>query len=304
MTISWPGTLPGPLAADYVQEPKHNVLRTEMESGRARHRKRFPQAYSRLALSWAMTSTELSEFKTWLRLEAGPRFFDIDLMLDGAPRTVEARFTPADKVTITHTPPDLWRVDAVLEIRDQPRPITVPNIYGAHLGAIGEFSHGQQSSAGNADATLEVPTLAWPEFLPQAPIVDGYSQEPQFGLLRSSLETGLARQSSRHQNLSRVTLSWLMTDAQLVLFRQWLEYTVKSTSFFTITLKLDFDKVVRARFAIDEQPSIAYITENLWRVAAVLEVDDRTFAQPGTVPNVFGAGLGAIGQLAIGQGIA
>jgi hypothetical protein len=191
-------------------------------------------------------------------------------------------------------------VEAVLEISDQPQQPVIPNVYGDQLSAIGEFPMGQASVGGPGLEQIDY-GLFWPDSLP-CPLVEGYVQEPQFGLRRSELEIGTARQDSRNQILSRVTLGWVFTDEQLIIFRQWLEYTIKATSFFHIVLKLDFDMNVRARFIITEPPSIVFITTDTWRVSAVLEVDDRSFSEPGLVPNLYGSSLGALGEFSIGQG--
>jgi hypothetical protein len=52
MTITWPATLPLPTVQDYGVRRGEAILRTEMEVGPARQRKRFKQVLTRIAVRW------------------------------------------------------------------------------------------------------------------------------------------------------------------------------------------------------------------------------------------------------------
>jgi len=54
MPVSWPATLPLPTVEGYGIRPGEAILRTEMEAGPARQRKRFTQVPTRIAVRWLM----------------------------------------------------------------------------------------------------------------------------------------------------------------------------------------------------------------------------------------------------------
>jgi hypothetical protein len=299
----WPTSLPQcPLEINYVEQPHYNVVRTEMESGRARHRRRYPQVFAKLAMTWCMTGPQLAEFKRWLREDVGASFFEIDLLLDEAIETVTARFTPQDKITIEPLTPDLWRVDVVLEIKDIPDfdSALLTNIAGGVLGTIGEFALGEGEAVISSDGALNVG--AWPSALPDCPLITGFKQEPQLNIIRSNVDTDSAgRQDTRRTGLAVITLTWMMSGEQVMLFKQWIEKVLFFTSFFDISLRLDFTRTVRARFIPQQSPLITYVAPDLFQVDAQLEVDDRRSTSGETVANAYNANLGTLGEQAIGE---
>ena len=121
--VAWPTAyLPSaPLWAGFSMQPDPGVLRTPMESGLARQRRRFSTPLTIISVRWAMTPTQFVFFKSWISGAAafGGAFFDITLRLDeDAARQVEARFH--GKPRYTHAGVSGWIVDAELEVRDEP----------------------------------------------------------------------------------------------------------------------------------------------------------------------------------------
>lgn len=61
-------------------------------------------------------------------------------------------------------------------------------------------------------------TIEWPTSLPQSPLLEGYSDEPQDSVIRSEM-TGLTKQRNRYTAiLFDVTESYLMTPTQFNTF--------------------------------------------------------------------------------------
>ncbi len=114
----------------------------------------------------------------------------------------------------------------------------------------------------------------WPSELPQEPETANF--ERAFGTvsIRSNI-AGPARQTPRHEEApGRVNLSWLMTDAQMTQFAEWVENEAMcGAAFFSVTLALvDGSYAYSARFS--GSPSWDYVTVDLWRVYTQLEIID------------------------------
>ena len=120
MTISWPVTLPLPSIGGYSVHPGEAILRTEMEAGPARQRRRYTQVPSRISVRWIFRRDQFALFEAWYRWQAkeGGEWFEINL-LGGLGLVVhEARFTrPFDAKPRSGV---LWDVSSELEIRERP----------------------------------------------------------------------------------------------------------------------------------------------------------------------------------------
>lgn len=118
---AWPSTLPAPDNAGYAIEPLDPVLRSQMEVGADRTRRRTRARNDRITLSWSMTDAQLAIFRAWLDDDAtgaagGAAWFTIDLAIGGATltETVEAKFVGVAKPARDRR---CWRVTATLEVR-------------------------------------------------------------------------------------------------------------------------------------------------------------------------------------------
>lgn len=113
---TWPSTLPQPLLSGYGVEPVDQTLRTDMEVGSPRVRRRTSVRNDQIPVSWLFDATQFSAFRTWFDGDAagGAAWFTVALPLGDADST-EARFTEAwraEKLSATH-----WRVTGKLEVR-------------------------------------------------------------------------------------------------------------------------------------------------------------------------------------------
>jgi hypothetical protein len=120
-TITWPSTLPLPTVQGYNVEPGETIIRTEMDSGLARHRRRFTDVPSKVSVRWIMRRDQYAIFEGWYRWHAreGASFFTITLLGGLGLLDQEARFTRqfSSKLLAGGT---LWEVQSELEIRERP----------------------------------------------------------------------------------------------------------------------------------------------------------------------------------------
>ncbi len=119
--ITWPSTLPLPTVQGYNVEPGETIIRTEMDAGLARHRRRFTDVPTKIAVRWIMRRDQYAIFEGWYRWHAreGASFFTINLLGGLGLLDQEARFTRqfSSRLLAGGT---LWEVQSELEIRERP----------------------------------------------------------------------------------------------------------------------------------------------------------------------------------------
>ena len=120
MVVSWPATLPLPTIEGYDIHPGEAILRTEMEAGPARQRRRYTQVPSRISVRWTLRRTQLAVFEAWYRWQAkeGGEWFAIELLGGIGLVAHEARFTRQFAARLL--PANRWEVTSELEIRERP----------------------------------------------------------------------------------------------------------------------------------------------------------------------------------------
>lgn len=118
--IAWPDTLPLPTVEGYGIQPGDAILRTEMEAGPARQRRRFTQVPSRVSVRWIMRRDQFALFEAWYRWQAkeGGAWFEIELLGGLGLLTQEARFTRQFQAQLLGG--TLWEIRSELEIRERP----------------------------------------------------------------------------------------------------------------------------------------------------------------------------------------
>lgn len=117
---TWPSTLPAPLLSGYGLDPADQSIRTDMESGAARARRRSYARADMVAAAWSFTDAEMYAFRQWFEDDAeaagGSAWFTISLRIgDSGATTEECRFVgPWRSVMLAR---DRWQVTARLEVR-------------------------------------------------------------------------------------------------------------------------------------------------------------------------------------------
>lgn len=118
--VTWPTTLPLPTIQGYGVQPGDAVLRTDMEAGLARQRRRFTSSPSTINVQFLMTRNQFAVFEAWYKFEAkeGAEFFDIDLLGGIGLTTHTARFTRQFDAKLRNG--IFWDISSELEIRERP----------------------------------------------------------------------------------------------------------------------------------------------------------------------------------------
>lgn len=62
---SWPTTLPNPQVSGYTLKPVDQTVRTDMEGGASRARRRTKARNDKVSASWSMTDAQLAIFRAW-----------------------------------------------------------------------------------------------------------------------------------------------------------------------------------------------------------------------------------------------
>jgi len=118
---SWPTTLPAPLANGYSLKPVDQSIRTNMEVGAARSRRRTFARNDKVPVSWLFSDDQMAIFRTWFEhgttgAAGGAAWFSIVLSIGtGGMATVTARFI--GPFTANRIDRANWVVTAELEIR-------------------------------------------------------------------------------------------------------------------------------------------------------------------------------------------
>ena len=118
---TWPTTLPLPLRAGYNLSPGDQTIRTEMEIGVPRVRRRTTARNDRVSVAWSLTDAQLNTLRDWFDDDAtgvagGSAWFTVDLAVGGGTlvESKEARFIGPFSADREQT---RWRVSATLEVR-------------------------------------------------------------------------------------------------------------------------------------------------------------------------------------------
>lgn len=119
--IVWPNTLPLPTVQGYAVQPEDAILRTEMEAGLARQRRRFTNVPTKVSVRWIMRRDQYAVFEGWYRWHAkeGANWFTITLLGGLGLLEQEARFTRQFSARLL-AGGTLWEITSELEIRERP----------------------------------------------------------------------------------------------------------------------------------------------------------------------------------------
>lgn len=115
---AWPSTLPRPRFAGYSVKPVSAFIRTDMEAGAARQRKRFTSVPEDVTLNWVFTPPEMVIFRTFFKtdINRGTDWFTMILDLGAGSTSYYIRFTAPYEAVLTRGP--YWEVSGKLEVRD------------------------------------------------------------------------------------------------------------------------------------------------------------------------------------------
>ena len=250
----YPTQLPAPLVSGYALQPQDVGIRTAMDSGIARTRKRFSaRPVTTVPVNWIMSQHQLALFDAWMLAYASD-WFSIHLAGGLGLQTVLARLVG----TWTSVPAGssaLWSVSATLEVR------AFDALSAEQLEAAIDFG---------ADHLLEA-VANYPTQLP-APLINGYALQPQDVGIRTSMEGGVARTRKRFgaRPITTVPVNWIMNQNQFALFDTWM--LTYAREWFSIHLAGGLGlQAVLARL-VGTWTSVPAGSSALWSVSATLEV--------------------------------
>lgn len=118
--IDYPEQLPPPGLSGYELQTVPPFVRTEMDSGRARQRRRFTSVPTIVPVQWLFTSGEFALFEGWFRyqIDDGAAWFAGPLKTSqGIRHDYDQRFTSMYRAAARG--PRYWMVDAEIEIRER-----------------------------------------------------------------------------------------------------------------------------------------------------------------------------------------
>ena len=114
--MTW--TIPVPRMPGYSLKPTDPVIRTDMEFGAKRTRRRTFARNDVVTVAWYFSDADFTAFRAWFDGTAcgGAAWFNIPLALgDGGIKTEEAKFAKMYKAD--PAPGLFWNVSATLEVR-------------------------------------------------------------------------------------------------------------------------------------------------------------------------------------------
>lgn len=122
--IIWPDYLPTPELDGYGIQHVDTMQRTQLESGRARQRRRFTSVPSNASVSWVMTNGQAAYFESWYKniIKDGADWFEGPLKTPVGFGNYKIRFTAMYQGPVPFAF-NQWRTTANVEIFERP---TIP----------------------------------------------------------------------------------------------------------------------------------------------------------------------------------
>jgi hypothetical protein len=120
MTIYYPDGLPRGLHSGRTYQLVSPLMRSELNSGRARQRRRFTDVPESAKVSWLFSDSEAQLFKVWFlhQLVDGVEWFECPLDTPEGYGLYTARFMDVYEGP-SRVGPDLWSISATLELQER-----------------------------------------------------------------------------------------------------------------------------------------------------------------------------------------
>jgi len=111
----WPITLPAyPLTEGFREKMPENILRTDMEQGPAKLRRRTTAGVRGMEMSYLMSKAQVSALETFYNSTLAGGVFDFSYTHPRSGATLDCRFVKPPQYTAQDA--DLFKVDIVLEV--------------------------------------------------------------------------------------------------------------------------------------------------------------------------------------------
>ncbi len=145
-TINYPDTvLPAPLISNYTYKDVTRRIRTEMDNGYARERRRFTKAPTRFNFALSLEQGALSYFEAWYAevLLNGLEWFNMKVAVgDGRQSEQEVRFIGEPSITANS---DRWNVSATIETVNKNIGILYDDVVLGLIESLGGFDQASNS---------------------------------------------------------------------------------------------------------------------------------------------------------------
>lgn len=117
MGLAWPSTLPRPLLEGYSTSPGNEIVRTDMESGEARTRRRSVSAPDSIKLSWLLDATQMSQFRAYWDAELAGGAAWCDMSIDVGNGIEQKAVRVIGQYTALRVSAAYWKVSCEAEVR-------------------------------------------------------------------------------------------------------------------------------------------------------------------------------------------
>ncbi len=119
---TWPATLPAPRVSGYGYKETPSFMRTTMDSGQARQRRRFITTPTAVTAQFRLTGAQLATFEAWFKdaLYDGQAWAMIPVVNGLGVNAVRARFTDTPRVSGVDGASDVFDISATIETLAMP----------------------------------------------------------------------------------------------------------------------------------------------------------------------------------------
>ncbi|WP_186169787.1 hypothetical protein [Burkholderia gladioli] len=121
--VQWPAMLPAPRASGYNVQPTQTFVRTDMDNGSARQRRRFTTVPNYVDVTWMLSIDQFSIFEAFLAydINLGADWFATSLLNGLGVSQMQARFkdNPPYKAALSDSR-TYFNVTASLEVKSMP----------------------------------------------------------------------------------------------------------------------------------------------------------------------------------------
>lgn len=252
---AWPvGLNYRPLQAGYKWKPHDPQLRTAMEQGPARKRRRWIASPAYITVAWPFSLREFEVFRAWhhLQLDDGANWFRLNVFTGTDWQLLPVRFKGVYRPTLKGL---IWTVSADIEVRQ------VPFV--------------------SVEDEPSIDVRAWPEAVNPLPIRDTYQMSPHRPVVRGDIDGPQDTKLWYQDGATSSDFQWPMTPDQFELFRAWYHTALRDgVSWFTApawvgglfgTRRCRFGEAYEAELQADGQ----------WLVAAAIDMRDLPYLDDG-----------------------
>lgn len=120
--IKYPSFLPGPLLAGYALNKKTNLLRTKMDSGQERVRRRFVNTPTIMPSTWMFNAQDAVTFEGFVEhaLLGGVVWFELQIKTPLGIEYKQVRFITSPLEDCSPLSIEQWQYKASIEMKDRP----------------------------------------------------------------------------------------------------------------------------------------------------------------------------------------